>query len=105
MSTLPRLNASDFWGYYRPSECGLRVWLRAQGIEEAPPGPFAELLMRLGREHEGRHLKRFPNHLDLGPLPIPERAERTRDAVQAGERVIYQGAFRTETELAGTKVE
>jgi hypothetical protein len=46
--TPARLVASDFWGYYRPSECGLRVWLRAQGIEEAPPGPFAELLMRLG---------------------------------------------------------
>lgn len=101
----PRLVASDFWGYYRPSECGLRVWLRAQGIEEAPPGPFAKLLMRLGREHEARHLKRFPNHIDLGRLPIAERAKRTREAVRAGEAVVYQGAFRKEVDLAGTQVE
>jgi predicted RecB family nuclease len=101
----PRLVASDFWGYYRPSECALRVWLRSEGIEEAPPGPFAELLMRLGREHEERHLERFPNHIDLGRLPIAERAAQTREAVVAGQSVIYQGAFRTETELAGTQVE
>src|SRR5437867_321978 len=99
-----RLVASDFWGYYRPSMCGLRVWLRAQGIEEAPPGFFAELLMRLGREHEERHLVRFPNHIDLGQLPIAERAERTSEAVKANEQVIYQGAFRSGAELAGTQV-
>jgi len=100
-----RLIASDFWGYYRPSQCPLRVWLREQRIEEAPPGPFAELLMRLGREHEARHLNCFPDHLDLGHLPIAERAQRTREAVAAGEAVVYQGAFRKETELAGTWVE
>jgi predicted RecB family nuclease len=100
-----RLVASDFWGYYRPSQCPLRVWLRQQKIEEAPPGPFAELLMRLGREHEERHLKQFPNHLDLGRLPIAERVERTREAVAACETVVYQGAFYKETDLAGTAVE
>src|SRR5439155_21561150 len=55
-TTLPRLVATDFWGYLRPSRCPLRVWLRAQGVEEIPPGPFAEVLMRLGNEHERRHL-------------------------------------------------
>jgi predicted RecB family nuclease len=104
-AAMPRLVASDFWGYYRPSECGLRIWLRAQGIEEAPPGPFVELLKRLGRQHEERHLKRFPDHIDLGGLPIVERAERTRKAVADGEAVIYQGAFREETERVGTPVE
>src|SRR5213078_2287123 len=89
-TTLPRLVATDFWAYLRPSRCPLRVWLRAQGVEEAPPGPFAEVLMRLGNEHERRHLARFPRALDLGPLPIEGRAERTRKAVAANERVIYQ---------------
>ena len=39
-----RLVASDFYGYYRPSECGLRIWLREQGVEEAPPSPYSENL-------------------------------------------------------------
>jgi predicted RecB family nuclease len=100
-----RLRATDFFSLYRPSECRLRVWLRQQGADESPPGPYAEVLMKLGAEHERRHLARFPNHRDLGRLPIPKRAERTRELVEAGERVIYQGALRAETTLAGTAVE
>jgi predicted RecB family nuclease len=100
-----RLVATDFFSLYRPSECRLRVWLRHRGEDEAPPGPYAEVLMKLGAEHERRHLTRFPDHLDLGRLPIPKRAERTRAAVAAGERVIYQGALRAETTLAGAAVE
>jgi predicted RecB family nuclease len=100
-----RLRATDFFSLHRPSECRLRVWLRQQGADEAPPGPYAEVLMKLGAEHERRHLARFPGHLDLGALPIAKRAERTREAVAAGERVIYQGALRAETTLAGTPVE
>jgi predicted RecB family nuclease len=99
------LVATDFFGYYRPSECPLRVWLRHQEVEEAPPGPYAEVLMRLGAEHERRHLAGFPDHLDLGPLPIDERVERTREAVSGGERVVYQGALRAQIRMAGTEVE
>ena len=61
--------------------------------------------MDLGLEHERRHLTRFPDHIDLGKLPIAERAERTAELVAEGERVIYQGALRAETTLAGTEVE
>ena len=101
----PRLIATDFFSLYRPSECDLRVWLRAQDVEEAAPGPYSQVLMKLGTEHERRHLARFPNHVDLGRLPIDERAERTRELVAENERVIYQGALRAETTLAGTEVE
>jgi predicted RecB family nuclease len=100
-----RLVATDFFGYYRPSECGLRVWLRGQGVEEAPPGPYAEVLMKLGAEHERRHLARFPNALDLGAGPLEERVERTRAAVEARQRAVYQGALRAQAQLAGVDVE
>ncbi|MEK6251651.1 MAG: TM0106 family RecB-like putative nuclease [Actinomycetota bacterium] len=100
-----RVVATDFFGYFRPSECELRVWLRAAGVEESPPGPFAKLLMRLGQEHEERHLKAFPVHLDLGGGSIAERALSTREAVARGEPVIYQGALRAQTQLGGEQVE
>ena len=102
---LPRLVASSFYGYLRPSRCGLRLWLREQGVEETPPGPFAEMLMRLGLEHEARHLERFPRPIDLGTLKLPDAAAATIEAVGAGERVIYQGAMRAEAELGGRRVE
>ncbi len=37
----PRLVATDFFSLYRPSECDLRVWLRANDVEEAPPSPYS----------------------------------------------------------------
>ncbi len=100
-----RLTATDFFPYYRPSQCDLRVWLRAQGEPEAEPGPYASVLMRLGAEHERRHLARFDSPLDLGEGTIEERAERTREAVAAGAAVIYQGVMRAETTIVGEEVE
>jgi predicted RecB family nuclease len=61
--------------------------------------------MNLGREHERRHLERFPEACDLGGLAIAERVERTREEVAAGERVVYQGALRAEVHLADTQAE
>lgn len=61
--------------------------------------------MRLGQEHEERHLAQFSNPLDLSSLPIPERTERTRQAIAAGKPIVYQGAFLKEAELGGTPVE
>ncbi len=79
-----RLIATDFFALLRPSKCRLRVRLRAEGVEEAPPGAYRSILGGLGREHERRHLARFPNHVDLGGLPIAERAERTARARRGG---------------------
>lgn len=96
---------SDFYGYLRPSRCGLRVWLREHGVEEEPPGVFAELLMRLGIEHERRHLARFPGAIDIGELPREMQREATIAAVEAGERVIYQGRLQATATLGGRRVE
>lgn len=101
----PRLAASNFYGYLRPSRCGLRVWLRAQGEPEDPPGVFAEMLMRLGLEHEHRHLARFPDAIDIAELPREQQAAATIAEVDASERVIYQGRLEATTTLAGREVE
>src|ERR671936_1615889 len=100
-----RLLATHFFGLYRPSRCTLRVWLAEQGVPEAPPSPYTEVLMRLGRQHERRHLSLFPQALDLSAGTLEERAERTREALAACERVIYQGVLRAKATLAGTGVE
>ncbi len=96
---------SDFYGYLRPSRCGLRVWLREQGEAEDPPSAFAESLMRLGIEHERRHLERFPNHVDIAELPREEQLAATIAEVEAGERVIYQGRLHATATLAGREIE
>lgn len=102
--SIPWFAASDFYGYLKPSRCGLRVWLREQGAEEEEPSGYARRLMQLGIEHERRHLERFPGHLDIAELPRGERRQATIDAVGAGERVIYQGRLEAIATLDGRAV-
>jgi hypothetical protein len=44
-----KITAQDFYGLHAPSECALRVYLRAKGELETEPGAFEQVLMRLGR--------------------------------------------------------
>jgi predicted RecB family nuclease len=102
---LPRLSPSSLYNLLKPSRCDLREWLKSHDYQEEPPGPFRELLFGMGIEHERRHLKRFGAAIDIAELPRGEQTEATATELGAGERVIYQGALRTRTTLAGTEVE
>ena len=65
-----RLTASDFYTYFRPSKCELRVYLKSIGMVEGPPGPFAEILFKLGDRHEKAHLATFPKYEDISESEI-----------------------------------
>lgn len=54
-----RLQASDICNYFRPSCCEAHVHLRHRGEEEAPPSPYQEVLLELGRRHEQVHRETF----------------------------------------------
>lgn len=72
-----KLTAQDFYALYAPSECGLRVYLRAKGETEAEPSEFEQVLRRLGQRHEATHLATFPQVINLRQLNAAERAEAT----------------------------
>ncbi len=79
-----RFVASDFYGYLRPSRCGLRVWLREQGVEEEPP----ERLRRDADATSASSTRRAtssgsPNHIDIGKLPREEQREATIEELEA----------------------
>ena len=101
---LPRLSPSALYNLLKPSRCDLREWLKSHGFEEEPPSAFREVLFEQGHEHEARHLRRFPKALDIAELPREEQADGTLAALEAGERVIYQGVFEVQTTLAGREV-
>ncbi|HYN20997.1 MAG TPA: PD-(D/E)XK nuclease family protein, partial [Thermoanaerobaculia bacterium] len=105
MSPLMRFRASDSYDYFRPSPCGLRVFLRSRGEPEAEPGAFDLLLRRLGLQHERRHLGTLPDVVDLSGLPPEERERRTRLEIQAGAPALYQPRFGTQIVLDGTLCE
>jgi len=100
-----RLTANDLITYYRPSECGLRLYLRHCGEEETEPGPYNAVIRRLGEIHERSHLRTFRDYLDLSSVCEEERFMRTREAVTERVKVIYQGGFRSLVTLGGDEAE
>lgn len=100
-----RLTASDFYTFYRPCECGARVYLREQEEEELPPGPYEQVLRKLGARHEHSHLETFPEFVDLSFGTLDDREARTRKEIDQGTLVIYHGLLRTRHILGNTKCE
>lgn len=100
-----RLTASDLYSYHQPSECDLRVFLRHKGEEEAPPGPYEQVLFKLAERHEAAHLSIFPMVVDLSEGLREEREHKTRQAVKERAPVLYQPALRAATTLDGAQCE
>lgn len=98
-----QLVASDFYSYYRPSKCELRIYLRHHGEEEGPPSPYDEALRRLGERHEKAHLDTFPKFVDLRSGTREEREQRTREEVIKKSPVIYQSFLNAATTINGTE--
>jgi len=92
--------ASDFYDLYQPSFCELRVYLKFQGLEETPPGPYAEMLRRLGERHEANTLKQFPNYVNLAAYPATERTHKTMEAIAQKHPVLYHPRFEGRAILA-----
>jgi predicted RecB family nuclease len=100
-----RLTASDFVSYRRPTRCDLRVYLRHRGEQEAEPGPYDEVLRRLGLRHEREHLATLTEFTDLSAPSLQEQVEKTAAAVAKRMPILYQPAFSANHVLCGTEVE
>jgi predicted RecB family nuclease len=100
-----RLTASDFVSYYRPTCCDLRVFLRHRGEEVAAPGPFDEVLRRLGIRHERDHLATLGAFVNVSVSSLEEQVKRTADAIERKVPVVYQAAFLVREKICGTDVE
>ncbi|MGA8222554.1 MAG: TM0106 family RecB-like putative nuclease [Candidatus Acidiferrales bacterium] len=100
-----RLTASDFISNHRPTRCDLRVYLRHRQEEEAPRGPYDEVLLRLGNRHEREHLATLGAFTDASDVSLHEHVKRTADAIAQLNPMVYQAAFSVNTVLGGAEVE
>jgi predicted RecB family nuclease len=100
-----QVRASDFYDLYQPSRCELRVYLKAQGLEETLPGPYAEMLRRLGERHEAQILKKFPEYANLAAYPDAIRLTQTLEAIEKKIPVLYHPLFQVRTALDGRECE
>jgi predicted RecB family nuclease len=99
-----RLTASDIISLYRPTPCGLRVYLREHRVPEAEPSAFDEILQTLGQRHEQAHLATLGAYEDMSVVPAEERVQRTSEAIRKQVPVIYQGELAKDTILNGIAV-
>lgn len=99
------MTASDFYAYHRPSQCDLRIYLRHHREAESPPGPYEEVMRRLGERHEKAHLATFSTFVDLSGGTRQERERRTQEEARRGSPVIYQAVLRKTTVLNGVQCE
>ncbi len=105
MASALKITASDFYSYFRPSKCDLRIFLRHRQEPEAEPSPYEEVIRRLGERHEREHLKTLPSAEDLSKKAREEREQLTIQAVKNEVPVIYQSAMRASTTIGGVECE
>lgn len=98
-----KLSASDLHVHFQPSACELRTYLQHVGETPAAPGPFEEVIRRLGQQHENTHLAGFGTVTNLAGIDLGTREQLTLEAIARKDEVIYQPAFRVATKLAGVE--
>jgi len=84
-----RLTASDFVSYHRPTRCDLRVFLRHHGEVEIAPGPYDEVLRRLGVRHEKDNLVTLGAFAYMSDASLHEQAKKTAHAIANRVPVVY----------------
>jgi predicted RecB family nuclease len=99
------ITATDLVSYHRPSQCGLRLYLRHRGEREEASSEFEQLLSILGKRHEANHLSCLGAHINIDSYPEEERVIRTKDAVNNNTPVIYQGRLTAGLQIAGQTVQ
>jgi len=99
------LSSSDIYQRYQPSACALRLYLQHQGVEPAAPGPYLEVIRRLGERYEQMHLAGFPDVRDVSAGDQEARQRETVEAIRDGAAVIYQPFFRISAEIGGRDIE
>src|SRR5271157_5784040 len=100
-----RLTASDFISNHRPTRCDLRVFLRHRREEEVAPGPYDEVLHRLGLRHEKDHLATLGAFADVSDASFHEQVKKTADAIADKVPVLYQAAFLVREKIGESEVE
>ena len=97
-----RLTAENIYDLYTPSYCHRRLFYRFNHEKEAPPSPFEQIILELGKRHERDHINSLGRFVDLSSGSLEERASRTVEQINKGTPVIYQGVLRSDVEIDGS---
>jgi predicted RecB family nuclease len=100
-----KFSPSDFITYFRPSKCGLRIYLKHHEEPEDMLSPYEEVLLKLAERHEKTHLESLTPIIDLSNVPTANRSAATLQTIKSEAPAIYQAMFHGTIRLANVDCE
>ncbi|MBE0478552.1 TM0106 family RecB-like putative nuclease, partial [Candidatus Aerophobetes bacterium] len=100
-----KLTVQNIYDFYAPSQCERRLFYRFIGEKEASPGPFEQVIFRLGQRHEKNHIDSLGEYVNVSRLPSNQRPEKTKELIQSNAPIIYQGVLVAEEIINEYKVQ
>lgn len=100
-----KLTTQNIYDFYSPSPCERRLFYRFTGEKEAPPGPFEEVLLKIGQRHEENHINSLGKYVDVSKIPREQQTEKTKELIQNKTPIIYQGVLMADEIINGSPVQ
>lgn len=100
-----KLATQNIYDFYYPSQCERRLFYRFNREEEIPPGPFEQVIFRLGKRHEETHIKSLGEYFNVLELPRDQQIKKTEELIQGNMPIIYQGVLSVTEKIKDSEIE
>jgi len=100
-----KLTAHNIYDYYSPTRCEKRLYFRFKGEKETPLSPFEEVILKLGKKHEEKHISSLGKFVDVSLIPADQKAAKTMDLIQNNTQIIYQGLLSTKYKINDSEID
>jgi len=88
-----KISAQIIYSLFAPSYCEKRMYFTYNRVKALEPGPFEQLIFKLGLRHEENYLNSITGYRDISFGKMEDRIELTRQYINNKVPIIYQGVL------------
>jgi len=88
-----RISTQIIYNLFAPSYCEKRLYFAYNNVKALEPGPFEQLIYKLGLRHEENYLNSIGECIDVSTGRIEDRIIATKKYIADKMPVIYQGVL------------
>lgn len=88
-----RISVQIIYNLFAPSYCERRLFFAYNNIKPLEPGPFEQLIYKLGLRHEENYLRSIGKYADASRGRLKERIAITKKYIAEKVPIIYQGVI------------
>lgn len=88
-----RIPIQVIYNLFAPSYCEKRLYFAYNNVKALEPGPFEQLIYKLGLRHEENYLNSIGEYINVSTGRIEERIATTKKYISDKMSVIYQGVL------------